>query len=762
MRQLNQDFSARKELKTSSPVTLAVFHFPDGDAFVSDRSLTAGEGGPYFKGLVTSWGSLSTPGHGLFSIGLPEITIELANTGDTPFSSLLEACVPEDTYVDLYQWFEGLDYADKELIGRFVISSPVSYNESNVRLALVGAFVRKNRLIGKKISRDEYPQVDPDAVGRIENIIYGSPRNVACPAVVAGGFSTLASDISAAYTALEISGGVDEASFPAAPFTLVCDKEEMRVASCGAAPFKTWTVTRGYNGTTATAHKKGARLYEKRTGYTFLVAGHPVKSIGDVYVGGVRVLSGVTRNVDDGGKATVVFTDKFKLEKSVDLSMSDDGHAHSGGVSSRRFYGQPFTLYGAGQGAWYSSCCSVNTGASLGTIQSVTLHIVMRDHLVQSGSDPQFHVRGTGLSEQSTHFMNTQGYISIARSFTTSINNWGVWSIDVMADNGMLDQNYTPVSHPAIDEVYWDVAYTPNTSNNTSGVSLSGNSAADFIVGGKVTCDVDGYQDGASGAYTGTPSSLIENPADVTGHFLVNYMGVSMDELDASFTAARGPLSQAIPGGYRFAGVINSPADAFDLLEGWSAQSRLKVVHDGVSAGLVFIDNAVSSPVKVIHKKMVKEGSPMVSRTGREEVINRMDIHYLKDFKADGNSVGDYAALAGSSAAYPSEGDTASVALYGPKATARPTLFGFVADAAMASDLRDFYITRFKDVKRRLTMTLFLDNFELEEGDVLEMDYVSTAFDISGSRFYVEKTAFAPGSAVRGRADCITVQAREV
>jgi len=49
------------------------------------------------------------------------------------------------------------------------------------------------------------------------------------------------------------------------------------------------------------------------------IAQHPVKSIGDVYAkrGGewFRVTSGVTKHINTGGRAYLVFSDKIKMEK---------------------------------------------------------------------------------------------------------------------------------------------------------------------------------------------------------------------------------------------------------------------------------------------------------------------------------------------------------------------------------------------------------------------------------------------------------------
>ncbi|HEX9860057.1 MAG TPA: hypothetical protein VGB23_02565, partial [Nitrospirota bacterium] len=144
MKTFNQNFSAAKDSVASSPVTLAVFHFGSGDTYVSDRDLDTLDG-PVFEGLVTSWGEMSYPSSGPSGLLIPEMAIELDDSGAVPFSALLESSVPESTLVDVYQWFQGLSYSDKEPLGRFVVSSPVSYGGNKVRVTLAGAFIKRNR-----------------------------------------------------------------------------------------------------------------------------------------------------------------------------------------------------------------------------------------------------------------------------------------------------------------------------------------------------------------------------------------------------------------------------------------------------------------------------------------------------------------------------------------------------------------------------------------------------------------------------------------
>ena len=80
-------------------------------------------------------------------------------------------------------------------------------------------------------------------------------------------------------------------------------------------------------------------------------------------------------------------------------------------------------------------------------------------------------------------------------------------------------------------------------------------------------------------------------------------------------------------------------------------------------------------------------------------------------------------------------------------------LFDFVRVAEMAEDLRDFYLARYKDRKKIVTGTVFLDNMELQFADAV-------TFDALGSLLCeVQKVGMMPGN--KETNDRIALTARE-
>ncbi|MHB8174378.1 MAG: hypothetical protein ACYDFU_07985 [Nitrospirota bacterium] len=860
MQTVNQNFAAAAAEHQSAYI-LAVFHFADGDVFISDRSVTPPDG-PAFSGLVTEWVASAIAYGGLFSIAIPGLEIEIANSGIPPFSTLIESCDPENTEVELFTWFEGTDYADKEAIGKFKIASPlssakngvksasVSYGENSVRLSLAGTLKDRDRQVGEVISRDAWPNAEPHAIGKIEKIIYGSVKNVPCPAVSVGAVTTLVSDITPSQTdGIELSLAPGEMAFPPSGILQV---GEERISYTGFSGKILTGVSRAADGTQAFSHNKGAKVFEVMNSYDYLVAGHPVQSIGDVYVDGVRVTSGVTAVTNDGnGKAKLSFSDKFILEKSVDLSVSQGSHSHqnttwsgqgSQTASTRwtasinpdwtagEHIGNAFMdsggnyFYIVDNGANYVDVRSINgyalaSGSYAGTIIQTQTETLFQDAVQDTFDAPAagdaYALCDKGLNDFGAIIVS-DGYIDTVRSFLATDRGYivgaklcaaigqatydgigqstvqgGIFSGAFVQGGGSYMQTcktadtivrdsagavswsdfsnmairatfYSGTAAAAFFEQWIEVTYAPyHIATPASGVALSGRSAADYVIGNTVSCDVDGNFDDAYGTYTGAPNALIENPADVISHFLVNYLGMPSSEIDGSFASARSSLAGAIAGGYTFAGIIDAAVDGFKFIEKLLQQSRLAMMHDGYAAKLRFLSDSPQPVNLTVETEMVPMGSLKVARTARNGLINSLALHYQRDFIKGAKSAG-YLSVCSSSALYPYGGDPVSVSKYGEMIPVRTFFFDFVVSDSQASDLRDFYITRYKDIKRRIEFFTFLDCFGVEPGDIISFDWPTTYFSLSGAQFFVEEVSVMPGSFKKRRPDLLRLIVREV
>jgi len=334
MRSFNANFIIEKNKRADgpTPINLLTFGFAT-PVYLSDRDITPA-GGPAHQGIVKSWGFVDssitqTPGSGVLgAITIADLQLTLINSTSPPFSAkFLDTDPPENVIVTLYQWFGGRPYSEKEIIFKGRITSPIKYDLFTCTLTVRGIFDKYNKQIGADmmITPDAYPDADPDEYGKMQNIIYGTCLDVPCRAIVSGDVNSLVADITAAQTSIELS---DSSYFPASGIIGI---EAEQIAYTGNANNVLTGCTRGYGGTTATTHDAGAPVWEELAVFVYQIAGHPVKTINDIFVDGVRITSlctkytGQTGNVLAGypGKAVFTVPSRLTRQQAIDLLVND-------------------------------------------------------------------------------------------------------------------------------------------------------------------------------------------------------------------------------------------------------------------------------------------------------------------------------------------------------------------------------------------------------------------------------------------------------
>ncbi len=192
-----------------------------------------------------------------------------------------------------------------------------------------------------RLSLTGYPNLDLADAGKLPNLGYGSVEAVRTHCIAGGATALLAAGITASQTTIE----VDNASrYPAAPFTIQAASERMRVTAKAGTTF---TVTRGYGSTTASAHGKGRTVFEVRTGYVYLVSPEPVKAIGQVYIDGIRQTTGCTaytgqagdEHPDWPGRAVVAFSADAEISRQRNLGAGKTGTRQAEAIVSAASHG---------------------------------------------------------------------------------------------------------------------------------------------------------------------------------------------------------------------------------------------------------------------------------------------------------------------------------------------------------------------------------------------------------------------------------------
>jgi len=763
MKTFPTNFNTEKNKKTgASPVWILKCPFPDtGTLYLSDRAFTVSgwNGGIAPQSWISAWGQIDEDISGEMSLSkVSDFSIEAINDPDVSpnIKSILWTAANniETTDCELYLWFLGLDAATDppQMLWVGNIADFEEIDELRVSIQFVDQSVRLDKYIGAKVDIADYPNADPDDIGKVANILYGSVGNVPCHAVKAGAESALVADITASATSFEVS---DSSAFPAAPFTVQTEQEKMRVTGKSGNVF---TVTRGYDSTTAVTHDKGMAAFEVLTEYIYLAAAHPVKAIGDVYVDDVRQTADLTKYTGQtgsekagyGGKAVLVFSVKPVIEKQINIA-ANDTIAVNDGIT-------------VGDNIGFASA-----GATKKVYPNSGTYSAIYDGNEATSRTSSGETMSVGFPNTNYGVIATQ-YIYIVANFwgVKTISNSG-WSPDpisgdsgkgtyrVQKSGGGWSDGWSGGVQSGIDiyEIWKEVDYTPSLSKTGAAsrggaatksgtVTLSGNSSADVVIGRLVTADIDGYQDDASGTYTGTANALIERPDHIIKHFLNTYAAWPVADFDTNAG------SQFASKGYKFSVVINEYKRIKEWLAAMAFQCRCYFRFAGGKAQLIYRPDSLTSK-KTITANMIRmnedyKTTMRVRRSPLYEVINKITIHYDRDWATTGEEA--YAGLSQTS-------DATSIGRYGEKE--RPELFNFdfITISAMADDLRNFYLARYKYRKKLVEMEVFLDNSEVEFTDAV------TVAPQGNLLCEVQKANTGPGSGRDMRNDKIIFTSRE-
>jgi hypothetical protein len=240
----------------------------------------------------------------------------------------------------------------------------------------------------------------------------------------------------------------------------------------------------------------------------------------------------------------------------------------------------------------------------------------------------------------------------------------------------------------------------------------------------EVTADVVGVKDDGAGTITGVPSAVIERPDHVFRWSIVNLAGLSPTVIDdASFNQAGTEFSNAVTGGYRLAGIVQSKRLLDTLWRQWMKESRSHLYWDAVGkARLQFrlINQsivAVGSEVKALTESMIRldpesgAGRIQFQRTPSNEVVNHIELGFQRDWAG-----GHYRSLH-------VESDDDAINLFGKREQPDAFLFDWCRDSVMAQNLAQFYLAELKSPQTLIECAVFLDQLELERGDFVTVSH---------------------------------------
>lgn len=741
--------------KTSSkPVFLVELDAGGSTYYWSDHVITVG--GQAYEPRIVEWGSLGAITDRISGGGVVNKTRLTTSQLPSDISSLVKM----DSVIRIYLFIdgEGLTASDREQVFAGVISDPILITLEKATFSVSGIEAQKNAMVGELLTADEYAGADPDAIGKMKPIVYGSVSGHVCQPVDVGGISTAVDYVVSMDTSIELTNA---AFFPSSG-TVRMDREE--ITYTGKTGNTLTGCTRGANSTPATGHDIGTQVIEIQAEYEYLVADHPVQSIGDVYIDGVRIVSGFTKVLSEGGAAFLRFDARPYFEHEASLTIADSltvengSHTHDSSASG----GIGLTVTGC-SGSLCNNIIDGNdetqitlTGSGSNTASN-PVNVFTTYNSSTSGKDPHklsIRIRALFYTESSGGTSTGNGYISwgfqvlaYANEFTAqndftvtkdiSINDWAdVASMAISIKNGV---GYGSIYTRLYEVTPLSVSYTEDGTISASSsnayragaIDLDGNSVAETALGEVISCDLVGHN--------------IETPHAVIEHILLNHANnVVVGDLDASITADPG-----FPVGTKVGFSITKQIEVTKLCRSIAWQSLARFFWDSGKAMLTVLPTTATASVRAITKNDTVINSLSMKKTQRRQIINKIDAPY--DYRED---LKKYIKTE-------RQEDAGSVASYGTRDASRTVVFSQVNDAATVANSAAGIISHFKDPQDVYEFLTHLGNADLQRGDVVEYTH-----DIGGGivskKCEVMETHLIPGSGPGGRPDQVRLSIETV
>lgn len=540
------------------PVLLVQIHFTspsDQHVYLCSRPFGTANvfNSQYYEPIIMEWSTIySGRTDPITLVNEPgDFTLTVLNTipvyGYDNFSKLIDAfdwAFAKVTALTIYDGGVAVD-GDEITVFEGQLEAPEVMTQERVELKVSGRELGlKDKYPVNYVSTTDWANADPDDVGKMIPHVIGQCKRVPAVALIAGWKTSIVEDMTDSSPGnagtLEVT---DASGFPSGgtDFTIQIDAEQVRIDSySGNTLTLVGAGARAYGGTTATDHDAGSDCMEVLSHYVYAVSDHMVQSIDAVYVDGIRqeITNGSNSDcrvyygdLDDSfpfvsQKGIIDFQTLPSVTKQVNLDVShDDTVADFIGVSDTI----DFTVPG-------SSKEVIPTGASGA---NWTNHSRTYD-----GNDQNYAQTTTQYSVITITFPSTSygtittQYAWVKLSFGSfSLSGWtpanistggtgwyrfsrsgGSWNTSIVITNN-------DVGTRQVFEAYKIIEYTSDATKSGSAsktgsavgagtASLTGNSSADTVIGGKVTADVSGIYDG-SGLFTRNRSALIEDPHHV-------------------------------------------------------------------------------------------------------------------------------------------------------------------------------------------------------------------------------------------------------
>jgi len=588
------------------------------------------------------------------------------------------------------------------------------------------------------IDTTTYPNAYED-VGKVEPVVYGSNIRIPAHRIDWGAKTTLKAALAdGALASIELS---DASRFPSSGAVWIDDE---KLSYTGKSGNTLSGVSRAQGGTTATAHRAGAEVWEHKTQYDSLLAGHELHSIGDIFaeIDGklLRVTEGVSA-VFEGGKHKLRATSQIKTESVLVVK----GLHHHNVASTMRFL--PTS---AGAGGDYSGSPDAVIDQSEATYCQLSASGTSPDSFSLSANFPTYN----GPQPSAVYFCVQHSSMNIDYSGGTctlqvrAFNPYTNQSVlhNLVMTGAFVTQKFLwgnsvplPLSitvfgstggyydHPAsinakIYEIWMEVQSTDSGDSPATGVSGIDTRNVD-----RFHAVVSGHKD-PDGNYGGI-GELIRRPDLVIKHFLVQKMGFSLDDIDGiSFNSSGTAYANTfVSGGYKLDCVIGQKIRPSEFLKRLAYELRSTVSYEKGKWYLHGLPDSAPPALRTITKsELAGEGSKFIfSKTPITDIVNDLTARFKKAYSRLG-SESDWDGTAKAS-------DSASITKYG--SYPKELEFEAIREQAMADNVLAYILKQGKQPYLVVEFPVFYDHFDLTVGDTIEID--NPLYD--GKKFFIEE-----------------------
>jgi hypothetical protein len=736
------NFQAARAAKTGvAPCWILQMTFGGVDYFISDSTFTlTGWAG---RNITTrpwnrSWGKIGEAVTGDFNeIKIADFSCDCLidpDAGDN-LEILVTSNEAEQYPAKLYLWYHGLnpvtDPPELKFTG-YITDHPFP-DEHTVQFVIQDEASRQQNYVGTKVDLATYPNADPDDIGKILPIPYGTVTKGAAIAVDAGAKTSLPADITINQTAFSVSSA---AGLTAGKIIWI-DSEQVFINSSPSGNYLPG-VTRAYGGTTAAVHLKGAAVWEKKaTPLAWIVSEIPLDAIGQINVKvGDRLVDitancakytgkGANQHASYPGRAVVTVADYLALYKKVQL-VTTDTIAVSPGVhlhadTDRPILSVPMDDTNASATQWNFLSSMLNGNLMDGgysTAGTSASNFFKRKQASGPGNPTRVRMAAcVGNANYPgtisfTLIVNGVPKSSTAGGGSAKSTIYSAWAS--MTSWNELNSPSTSIQFNASSAAWlWDawieVEYDPGTTTVSAGVAksgtvnLSGNSVADTMLGGVMLVD------------------KVNNtalPPAVFADFLTRFCN------DATLQ-----VTGAFPSYYRLDGEITEYKRAIDWLDYFAFQCRSYYRRiNGVSKLIYRPDNPNS--IRTIDAVRVESGKKVYSRDKAPitQVLNKIIVLYNRDWsqsKSDQAYRGVEQGNGTSKFEDPNYLYKDSVAAYGTRERPEMFMFDFVTVTAMVVDVRMFMLAKYSTRPWLHKFDCFLDHSMLKFADVVTLGFAN-------------------------------------